>query len=324
MPVPLPTIGSTVFYTVFSLAIIVMLVIDLIILNQKGSHKVSIKEALGWSLVWVCAAILFATWLGWTLANDPAYGPIVARQKVTEFFTGYVIEKSLSIDNIFVFLMIFSYFKIPLELQRRVLLFGVLGAILLRVIMIIVGAALIARFSWILYFFGIFLVVTGLKMMRPERSEGTSLANSRLLHWLRHHLRITDTLDGERFFIVKAGIRMATPLFLALVMIELSDVVFAVDSVPAIFAVTLDPFIVLTSNIFAILGLRALYFLLVDIAERFYLLRYGLAIVLVFIGSKIFLLNIITIPVLVSLSVVGTVIMASVILSLIRPKPTPL
>lgn len=316
----LPPVGSPFFYTVFTLTITVMIIADLLILNHRGTHKVSPKEALIWSIVWVVVALIFAAWLDWSLANDPRYGPDIARQKVIEFLTGYVIEKSLSIDNIFVFLMIFSYFKIPQALQRRVLLFGVLGAIVLRVIMIMAGATLVAHFSWVLYLFGAFLILTGLKMMLPEKSDSTGLGDSSILRWLQHRLRVTNELEGEHFFVNRNGVRMATPLFLALIMIEFSDVIFAVDSVPAIFAVTVDPFIVLASNIFAILGLRALYFLLADVAERFYLLRYGLAIVLIFIGSKIFLSQIFHMSVMLSLSIVFSVIIASIVLSIALPK----
>jgi tellurite resistance protein TerC len=265
-------------------------------------------------------ACAFGGWLWWYLATDPAYGEAVANQKALEFFTGYVIEKSLAVDNIFVFLMIFAFFKVPAEYQRRVLLYGVFGAIILRTIMVFLGAALVKEFDWILYVFGAFLLFTGLKMMLPEKDEEQDLANNGLLKFLRKHLRMTDEYHGEAFFVVKNGLRYATPMFVVLVFVELSDVVFAVDSIPAIFAVTMDPFIVLTSNIFAILGLRAMFFLLADVADRFHLLRYGLAIVLSFIGMKLLLLKVYHIPVAVSLGVVFSVITASVIASLMFPK----
>lgn len=316
----LPSIGSPFFYTVFFAAVLIMIVIDMVALKQTGSHKVSIKEAGIWSAIWVAVACAFGGWLWWYLATDPAYGEAIANQKTLEFFTGYVIEKSLAVDNIFVFLMIFSFFKVPAEYQRRVLLYGVLGAIVLRTIMVFLGAALVKEFDWILYVFGAFLVFTGLKMMLPEKDEEQDLANNGLLKFLRKHLRMTDEYHGEAFFVVKNGLRYATPMFVVLVFIELSDVVFAVDSIPAIFAVTMDPFIVLTSNIFAILGLRAMFFLLADVADRFHLLRYGLAVVLTFIGFKLLLLKLYHIPVAVSLGVVFSVITASVIASLMFPK----
>lgn len=316
----LPSIGSPFFYAVFFVAVLLMIAVDMLALKQSGSHKVSIKEAGIWSAIWVGVACSFGGWLWWYLANDPAYGPAVANQKTLEYFTGYVIEKSLAVDNIFVFLLIFGFFKVPVEYQRRVLLYGVFGAIVLRTVMVFLGAALVKEFSWILYVFGAFLLFTGLKMMLPEKEEKEDLTNNALLRFLRRHIRITDDYHGEAFFVMKNGLRYATPMFLVLMMVELSDVVFAVDSIPAIFAVTMDPFIVLTSNIFAILGLRAMFFLLADVADRFHLLRYGLAIVLSFIGVKLLMLEFLHIPVVVSLAVVFVVIIGSVIASLLFPK----
>ena len=316
----LPSIGSPFFYSVFFAAVVLMIIIDMLALRQSGTRKVALREAALWSAVWVAVACAFGGWLWWTLAHDPAYGAAVARQKTLEYFTGYVIEKSLAVDNIFVFLMIFGFFKVPAEYQRRVLSYGVFGAIVLRSIMVFVGAALVQQFGWILYVFGAFLLFTGLKMMLPEKEEQQDLANNGLLRFLRRHMRISEDFHGEAFFVVRNGMRYATPLFLVLVMVELSDVVFAVDSIPAIFAVTMDPFIVLTSNIFAILGLRAMFFLLADMAERCHLLRYGLATVLSFIGAKLLLLPWLHIPVTVSLAVVFVVITASVVASLLFPK----
>jgi len=316
----LPSIGSPFFYTVFFVAVLIMIVIDMVALKQSGAHKVSIKEAATWSAVWVAVACAFGGWLWWYLATDPAYGEAIANQKTLEFFTGYVIEKSLAVDNIFVFLMIFAFFKVPAEYQRRVLLYGVFGAIILRTVMVFLGAALVQEFSWILYVFGAFLLFTGLKMMLPEKEEKEDLSNNGLLKFLRKHIRMTDEYHGEAFFVMKNGLRYATPMFVVLVFVEISDVVFAVDSIPAIFAVTMDPFIVLTSNIFAILGLRAMFFLLADVADRFHLLRYGLAIVLSFIGMKLLLLKVYHIPIAISLGVVFSVIAGSVIASLMFPK----
>ncbi|WP_328698635.1 TerC family protein [Craterilacuibacter sinensis] len=316
----MPDIGSPFFYGVFFIAVLIMLAVDIVALNKKGAHKVGVKEALAWSCVWVTVALSFAAWLYWDLKLDPAFGPAIAHEKTLEFLTGYVIEKSLAVDNIFVFLMIFAYFKVPPEYQRRVLVYGVFGAIILRAVMVGVGAALVKEFAWVLYIFGAFLVFTGLKMMLPEKEEAADLADNPILKFLRRHIRMTDQMHGEKFFIVKDGLRYATPMFLVLVMIELSDVVFAVDSIPAIFAVTTDPFIVLTSNIFAILGLRAMYFLLADVADRFHLLKYGLAVVLTFIGVKMLIVKVFHIPTAISLSVVFVVIIGSVLLSLAFPK----
>jgi tellurite resistance protein TerC len=215
--------------------------------------------------------------------------------------------------------MLFGFFAVPLELQKRVLVFGVLGAIVMRTLMIFAGVWLIARFEWILYVFGAFLLLTGIKMWWFAE-EKADLANNPLIRWLKGHMRLTDTLAGERFFVMREeagrGVRYATPLFLVLILVEISDVIFAVDSIPAIFAITTDPFIVLTSNVFAILGLRAMYFLLADMADRFSLLKYGLALVLVFIGSKMLLLDVFKIPVLVSLAVVASIIATAIVLSL--------
>jgi len=241
--------------------------------------------------------------------------------KVGEFLTGYLIEKSLSVDNIFVFLMIFTFFAVPAEFQRRALVLGVIGAIVLRVIMILIGAWLVAKFHWVLYLFGAFLLITGVKMLVFADSK-PDLNQNPLLKFIRKHLKLTDDFHGERFSIVKDGVRYFTPLFVVIAMIGITDVVFAVDSIPAIFAITEDPFIVMTSNIFAILGLRALYFLLADLASRFHLLSYGLALVLVFVGVKMLIVEWIKIPVFVSLGVVGAILLVAVLASWIsRPKP---
>jgi len=230
------------------------------------------------------------------------------------------------VDNVFVWLMLFGFFAVPLELQKRVLVYGVLGAIIMRTVMIFAGVWLIAKFHWILYVFGAFLLITGIKMWWFAE-EKPDLANNPVIRWLRGHMKVTDELHGERFFVMKkdAGkwVRYATPLFLVLVLVEISDLIFAVDSIPAIFAITTDPFIVLTSNVFAILGLRAMYFLLADMADRFSLLKYGLALVLIFIGAKMMLIDVFKIPVLVSLGVVALIIFTSVVLSLRQTAAKP-
>lgn len=317
-----PSVGTPLFYGVFFIAVLVMIGIDMLTLKKNGAHKIGVKEALAWSCVWVAVSCAFAGWLYFELAGNPAYGSAVAKEKVLEFFTGYVLEKSLAVDNIFVFLMIFGYFKVPTQFQHRVLLYGVLGAIALRALMIFIGAVLVQQFEWILYLFGAFLVYTGIHMMKPESEEKEDLSDNKLLGWLRKTVPVSNQLDGEKFFTLENGKRIATPLFLVLVMVELSDVIFAVDSIPAVFAVTTDPFIVLTSNIFAILGLRAMYFLLADVADRFVFLKYGLAFVLSFIGVKMLIMHWIHIPVSISLSVVFGALGASILTSLVYTKKT--
>jgi tellurite resistance protein TerC len=268
-------------------------------------------------LVWVSLAMVFAALLWWYL--NGTQGAEVAQRKTFEFLAGYLIEQSLSVDNMFVFVMIFSYFAVPPELQRRVLLYGVLGAIVMRAGMILAGVWLVSEFAWILYVFGAFLLITGVKMLIFADQE-PDLEKNPLLRWLRNHLRITASFHAEKFFVRQNGVLWATPMFLVLVLIEASDLVFAVDSIPAIFAVTTDPFIVFTSNIFAIMGLRALYFLLADMADRFHLLKYGLAIVLVFIGGKMLAMPWFHLPIQWSLAIVGSIILVSVALSLVLSR----
>jgi len=307
------SVGSPELWVAFATVVVVMLAIDLFVVGGGKEHRVSFREAATWSVVWVMISLLFAAALWWYLEGSA--GREVANQKSLEFVTGYLIEKSLAVDNVFVWLMLFSFFGIPLELQKRILVFGVLGAIVMRTIMIFAGAWLITQFHWILYVFGAFLLITGIKMWWFADAK-PDLENNAILKWLRGHMKVTDKLHGERFFVMQDGVRYATPLFLALVLVEISDLIFAVDSIPAIFAITSDPFIVLTSNVFAILGLRAMYFLLADMANRFSLLKYGLAAVLVFIGLKMILIDIYKIPVGFSLAVVATFIGISIGLSL--------
>ena len=297
----------------FIVFVMAMLALDLFVLGGNKVHRVSVKEAGGWVAAWVTMAFAFAALLWWYL--DVHAGREIANRKALEFVTGYLIEQSLSVDNMFVFVMIFTYFAVPAELQRRVLLYGVLGAIIMRAGMILAGVWLVREFAWVLYVFGAFLVVTGVKML-IFADKKPDLEKNPLLRWMRKHMRITPTFHGEKFFVRIDGVRWATPMFLVLAMIEISDLVFAVDSIPAIFAVTTDPFIVFTSNIFAIMGLRALYFLLADISERFHLLKYGLALVLVFIGGKMLMMPWFHIPVQWSLAIVGSVILISILLSL--------
>ena len=295
-----------------------MVAVDMFSLRKNGSHKVGIKEALAWSGLWVAVSCLFAGWLYIELAGNPVYGAAVAKEKVLEFFTGYILEKSLAVDNIFVFLMIFGYFKVAPKYQHRVLLYGVLGALVLRAVMIFIGAALVRQFEWILYLFGAFLLYTGIRMMKSEEDE-EDLSGNRLLGVVKKLFPSALNFTEINFSPSKRQ-KIATPLFLVLIMIELSDVIFAVDSIPAVFAVTTDPFIVLTSNIFAVLGLRAMYFLLADVAERFVFLKYGLAFVLSFIGLKMLMMHWVHIPISISLSVVFGALGASILTSLIYTK----
>ncbi len=241
-------------------------------------------------------------------------GRAVADPQALAFLTGYLIEKALAVDNVFVWLMLFSYFAVPPALQRRVLVYGVLGAIVLRTIMIFAGSWLISQFDWLLYVFGAFLLFTGVKMALAKEDD-SGIGDKPLVRWIRSHLRMTDKIESERFFTRKNGVLFATPLLLVLILVELSDVIFAVDSIPAIFAVTTDPFIVLTSNLFAILGLRAMYFLLAGVAERFSMLKYGLSVILVFIGVKMLIVDFYHIPVAISLGVVGGILAVTLLIN---------
>jgi tellurite resistance protein TerC len=313
----LETIGSWWMWAGFAGIVLVMLVIDLFVVGGGKQHRVSMREAATWSGIWVAVSFLFAGVLWWYL--DGAAGRAVANDTALEFVTGYLIEKSLAIDNVFVWLMLFSFFAVPLELQKRVLIYGVIGAIFMRTLMIFAGVWLIVKFHWLIYVFGAFLLITGIKMWWFAEKKPDLAANP-VVKWIRGHMNVTDELQGERFFVMREHggklVRYATPLFLVLVLVEFTDLIFAVDSIPAVFAITTDPFIVLTSNVFAILGLRAMYFLLADMADRFSLLKYGLAVVLVFVGSKMMLIDVFKIPVLVSLGIVVTIIATSVVLSL--------
>jgi tellurite resistance protein TerC len=311
------TVAQGWMWGAFVVFVIAMLVLDMFALGGNKPRKVSVREAGAWSLGWFTLAMMFNALLWWYL--DGSVGREVANTKAMEFFTGYLIEKSLSVDNLFVFLMLFGFFAVPAEYQRRVLLYGVLGAIILRAVMILAGVWLVSQFSWMLYLFGAFLVVTGIKMILLAEHK-PDIANNPVLKWMRSHLRMTNEYHGEHFTVVKEGLRYFTPLFAVLVMVEITDVIFAVDSIPAIFAVTTDPFIVFTSNIFAILGLRALYFLLADMADRFHLLKYGVAVVLVFVGIKLLIADVYHVPVLLSLSLVALILAISVAASLLSTR----
>jgi tellurite resistance protein TerC len=308
------TIAPDWLWFFFVGSVLVALFVDFVVLRKQGAHEVSVKEAVNWSLVWVALSLAF-NGLFWWAVKDSSGDAALANTKALEFLTGYLIEKSLAVDNIFVFLMIFTYFSVPPAYQKRVLMFGIIGAIVLRTVMILVGGWLIQEFHWVLYLFGAFLVVTGIKMWWAAGQE-PDLENNPALKLLRRWLPVSKQFDGEKFFTVENGKRIATPLLLVIALVGMTDVIFAVDSIPAIFAITSDPFIVLTSNIFAILGLRAMYFLLAAMAAKFHLLSYGLAVILTFIGTKMLLIDVIKIPVLVSLGAVVAILAVTMVASL--------
>lgn len=311
------SIGTPTLYLGFSLLVSVLLAIDFFMLKTHGSHRVSVKEAAAWSVGWVAISLAFCGWFWWYL--DESFGREIANEKALEYLSGYLIEKSLAVDNVFVWITLFSFFATPPEFQKRVLLYGVLGAIVMRAVLIYVGALLLAQFHWILYVFGLFLLLTGVKML-VFSTHDPDLEKNPILRWMRGHMKIANEYHGEKFFVFNEGARYATPLFVVLVLVEATDLIFSVDSIPAIFAVTGDPFIVFTSNIFAILGLRAMYFLLADMAERFHLLKYGLAMILMFIGVKMLLLDVYKIPTGIALGIVGLILLVSVSASLITSR----
>lgn len=297
----------------FFLLVIATLFIDLFLLGGKKSHRVSTAEALTWVIIWICLALIFNLLLWWYLMQTE--GHAVANQKALEFFTGYTIEKTLSVDNMFIFVVLFRYFAVPAEYQRRVLIFGMFSAVVMRLIMILLGVWIIAKFHWILYLFGAFLIITGIKMLLMSHQQ-PNLDSNPLLKWLLKYLRVTKEYHGEKFLVLRNHLWYVTPLFITLILIEVTDLVFAVDSIPAIFAVTQDPFIIFTSNIFAILGLRALYFLLANMMEKFHFLKYGIALILVFAGFKMVIAPWFKIPILIALSVIVIILAGCIVLSM--------
>jgi len=314
------SVGQWWMWLIFFAIISSMILADIFLLGGGKSHRVSTKEASIWVSIWVSTALCFNLAL-WLYLKDTA-GLQQANLKATEFLTGYLIELSLSVDNLFVFILIFNYFKVPPEFQRRTLLFGVLGAIVMRLIFITLGVYLVSKFHWILYVFGLFLVYTGGKILfTPE--EPPHLEKNPIIVWASKHLRITKELVGERFFVKQNGLLYVTPLFIILMLIEFSDVLFAIDSIPAIFAITNDPFIIYTSNIFAVMGLRSMYFLLARMAELFHYLRYGVALILIFIGFKMLAGYWFKVPVYITLGVIVVTLGTCVILSLLHKKPSP-
>ncbi len=305
----LQSVGTPLLWAGFVVFVLAMLFLDLAVFHRKA-HEVRIREAVAWTIVWIALALAFNAgvyfWFG--------------SQKALEFLTGYLIEKALSVDNIFVFLVLFSYFAVPKELQHRVLFWGILGALVMRVFFIVLGAALLQHFHWIIYIFGAFLVFTGMKLLVQREGEVHPEKNP-VLKLFSRFVPTVSGYRGPRFIVVEAGKRHATPLLMVLAVIEATDLVFAVDSIPAIFAITTDPFIVFTSNIFAILGLRALYFVLAGMMGKFHYLKYGLGLVLVFVGAKMVIVDFYKVPIALSLGVVAALLGLSIVASLIRPQP---
>jgi len=304
-----PSIGSPLLWGAFAAFVLVMLALDLGVFHKKA-HAVSLREALTWTGVWIALALLFNGGIYFWFGREPAL----------EFLSGYVLEKALSVDNIFVFIVLFSVFSVPKEQQHRVLLFGILGALALRAVFILAGAALLARFHWLGYVFGAFLVFTGVKLL-VQRDAPVDPQKNLLLRLFRRLIPAVEHYHEGQFTIVQAGKRYATPLLLVLIAIEATDIVFALDSIPAVFAVTRDPFIVFTSNIFAILGLRALYFALAGMMDKFHYLKFGLALVLMFVGVKMLVAGMYELPVWVSLTVIAVLLAGSVVASLLRRPP---
>lgn len=302
----------------FNVFVLFLLALDLGVFHRKA-HAVSMKEALTWSIVWITLSLLFnlVIYLFWDqMVPNSSY---TNGEAALAFLTGYLIEKSLSVDNIFVFILIFSYFAVPDQYQHRVLFWGILGALIMRGTLILVGSVLLETFHWIIYVFGAFLVFTGIRMARKQEEELKPDENP-IVKFFRRFVPVTDNYEDDKFFVRRAGRLFATPLFLVLLVVESTDLVFAIDSIPAIFAVTRDPFIVYTSNVCAILGLRALYFLLANVMHQFEYLKLGLAFVLSFIGVKMLLIDIYKIPVAVSLTVVASVLTISIVASLIKTR----
>ncbi|QSQ15302.1 TerC family protein [Myxococcus landrumensis] len=308
---PLHTVGSPVLWGGFVAFVIAMLALDLGVFHRKA-HVVGFKEALGWSTVWISLALVFNGFMWWKFGSGPA----------VEFLTGYLIEKSLSIDNVFVFVVIFSALRIPQLYQHRVLFWGILSALVLRAIMIFAGVAMLERFHWLIYVFGLFLILTGVKLF-IQRNKEDHPEDGWMMRTVRRAIPSTTNFDGHHFFTVENGRKLATPLLMALVLVEASDILFALDSIPAIFAVTRDPFIVFTSNIFAILGLRSLFFLLAGAVEKFSYLKVGLSGVLIFVGTKMAIIDIVKIHPMVSLAVIAAMLGASIVASLLKARHLP-
>ena len=312
--------GTIWLWIGFNLFVLAMLALDLGVFHRK-SHAVSAKEAITWSLVWISLSLVFNAVIYFFWDRMMPGSSYTNSEAALAFFTGYLIEKSLSVDNIFVFILIFSFFAVPAAYQHRVLFWGILGALIMRGTLIAVGAALLKEFHWVIYVFGVFLIYTGIRMARHQDEEVQPDKNP-VVKFFRRFMPVTETFEADKFFIRRAGILMATPLFLILLIVESTDLVFAVDSIPAIFAVTQEPFIVYTSNVFAILGLRALYFLLANVMDKFQYLKLGLSAVLTFIGVKMVIVDLYHIPVGASLLVVAGILTISILASLWKGRRT--
>lgn len=310
------SVGSVWLWVIFFFFVLFVLFIDIIAIKETKGHAMSFRAAAFWTGIWISCAGLFGAGLWWHLLGQ--YGLALAQQKTLEFVTGYVIEFSLSVDNLFVFLLIFTSFFVPKHCMRRVLLYGVVGAMVMRLIFILLGTWIISRFHWVLYLFGLFLVYSGIAIIF-FKEDNKKITNHPLLLFLRKRLRITEDYVKNYFFVKRKHLWYATPLFLVVIFIEFCDVIFALDSIPAVFSITRDPFIVFTSNMFAVMGLRALYFLLQHMVSRFYLLKYGIGIVLAFVGSKMLLEPIAKIPIVFSLLTVIAILATSVVLSWLAP-----
>lgn len=310
--------GSIWLWVGFNLFVLALLALDLGVFHQKA-HKVSIKEATIWSIVWITLSMLFNLGMYFFWDNIAPASNYSNSEAALAFFTGYLLEKSLSVDNIFIFVVIFSFFAVPAAYQHRVLFWGIIGALIMRGTLIVVGAALLKEFHWIIYIFGAFLIFTGIRMA-IQRNEEVHPEHNPVVKLLRRVMPVTEKYEGEQFFVRRLGKIMATPLFLVLLVVETTDLIFAVDSIPAIFAVTDDPFIVYTSNVFAILGLRSLYFLLAGVVDKFYYLKLGLSAVLVFVGIKMVMADIYKIPIGISLAVIAGILTISVVASLRRAR----
>ncbi|SFP68382.1 TerC family protein [Hymenobacter arizonensis] len=301
--------NTPLFWFIFNIFVIGLLLLDLLVFNRKA-HAVTLREALGWSAFWVALSLCFNFLVYRTMGHEAGL----------QWLTGYLVEKALSVDNLFVFLLIFNYFKVPAEYQHRILFWGVLGALILRAVFILIGGALLAKFHFLIYILGAFLMYTGIRMGLSGDEPEIDPENNPVVRFLSRHLPITRQFEGGKFFVRRDGVRFATPLFVVLIMVETTDVVFAADSIPAILAITRDTFIVFTSNVFALLGLRAMYFALASMMRLFHYLHYGLSLILVFIGAKILLESIFPIPMPIALGVVGGLLLLSVLASVVWPK----
>ena len=302
--------NTPLFWILFNLFVIGLLLLDLLVLNRRA-HAIQLKEALGWSAFWVALSLCFNYFVYRSMGHEAG----------VQWLTGYLVEKALSVDNLFVFLLIFTYFKVPAEYQHRILFWGVLGALVLRGIFIVAGAALLAKFHFLLYVLGAFLVYTGVRMGLSSSNEPEiNPDGNTIVRFLGRHFPISRQLDGGKFFTRREGVRFATPLLVVLVLIETTDVVFAADSIPAILAISRDTFVVYTSNVFALLGLRALYFALASLMQLFHYLHYGLALILIFIGAKLLLEDLYPFPMPVALGAVGALLLGSIAASLLWPQ----